>query len=147
MDWVCQPIGDGLHRWPSSMATRSQSPKTNFIASSLSLHICLLSVFGVPQKLHFVLSPQGNFKVDCIPVESGGLSFLKSAIRNPKSEIEKKINQGCFCSFLFVFPPGKMGWTIVIGSFRVRCKMPSTPAPTAIGGRGRTLGSSKSPLA
>ena len=41
------------------MATRPHPPQTNFMAESLSLHTCLASVAGAPQKLHLVLSPQG----------------------------------------------------------------------------------------
>jgi hypothetical protein len=57
-----QVTGEGLQRWPSSMATRPHSSQTNFIAASLSLHICLVSTWGAPQKLHRVLSPQGLHK-------------------------------------------------------------------------------------
>ena len=54
-----QAMGDGLHRCPSSMATRPHPPQTNFIAASLSLHTWVGSLAGSPQKLHFALSPQG----------------------------------------------------------------------------------------
>jgi hypothetical protein len=55
-------IGEGLQRWPSSIATRPHPPQTYFIAASLSLQICRGSTSGAPQKLHFDLSPQGSHK-------------------------------------------------------------------------------------
>jgi hypothetical protein len=52
----------GLQRCPLSMATRPHPPQTYFMAASLSLHICPVFVFAVPQKLQFALSPQGLHK-------------------------------------------------------------------------------------
>ena len=53
------PMGVGAQRWPSSIATLPQPEQEYFIAASLSLHMCLVSVSGVPQKLHLAASPQG----------------------------------------------------------------------------------------
>ena len=55
-------MGEGLHRWPSSMATRPQPSQTNFIEDSLSLHMWAGSTSWAPQKLHFLASPQGLHK-------------------------------------------------------------------------------------
>jgi hypothetical protein len=41
------------------MATLPQPEQEYFMAASLSLHMCLVSVSGVPQKLHLAASPQG----------------------------------------------------------------------------------------
>jgi len=60
--YLFQAMGEGLHRCPSSMATRPHPSQTNFIAASLSLHIWADSVAGSPQKLHFALSPQGSHR-------------------------------------------------------------------------------------
>ena len=57
-----QLIGEGLHKWPASIATLPQPSQTYFIAASLSLQICLGSTSVAPQKLHLVLSPQGLHK-------------------------------------------------------------------------------------
>src|SRR5512137_2484506 len=53
------PIGAGLQRCSFSIATRPHPSQTYFMAASLSLHTCLASAAGAPQKLHLVLSPQG----------------------------------------------------------------------------------------
>ena len=52
-------IALGWQRWCFSMATRPQPPQTYCMAESLSLHICLDSLAGEPQKLHFCSSSQG----------------------------------------------------------------------------------------
>jgi len=44
------------------MATLPQPEQEYFMAASLSLHMCLVSVSGVPQKLHLAASPQGLHK-------------------------------------------------------------------------------------
>jgi hypothetical protein len=59
MDSKNHLIADGLQRCCSSMATRPQPSHTNFISANLSLHICLGSACGSPQKLHFSVSSQG----------------------------------------------------------------------------------------
>jgi len=55
-------IGLGLHTLPSSMATLPHPSHTYLIASSLSLHTCLVSTSGMPQKLQLAKSPQGLHK-------------------------------------------------------------------------------------
>lgn len=52
----------GLHRWPSSIATRPHPSHTYFMASSLSVHMCVVSMLKIPQKLQLDLSPQGLHK-------------------------------------------------------------------------------------
>jgi len=54
-----QAMGEGLQRWPDSMATRPQPSQTYFMADSLSLHMCWGFAVGVPQKLHLDASSQG----------------------------------------------------------------------------------------
>jgi hypothetical protein len=52
MDWVCQPIGDGLHKWPSSMATAQMALFHGHAATAIAykFHCCqfiLAHMFGI----------------------------------------------------------------------------------------------------
>ena len=57
--FLFQPIFEGLHRWPFSIATRPHPSHTYCMAASLSLHTWVALTSGAPQKLHLDLSPQG----------------------------------------------------------------------------------------
>ena len=55
-------MADGAQRFSFSIATRPHPSQTYFIASNLSLHMCVGPVWEAPQKLQLTLSPHGLHK-------------------------------------------------------------------------------------